>query len=133
MSEEMMDTFAIVDWEAEVDAPYDASVAGAASSSGGGAGGSGPGPVVGADILGGRADGVPCDLHRTMVAMAQDWHLPITSILQRGRNKPKSSFRCPEYFAAALAHGYIHPHLPPPRGYKWVATCGRFILLQIGG
>ena len=93
-----------------------------------------PTGASGRDILGGICSGVPSDLHERMVTLAMTGEVPITTRVQRNRYKnPKRDFRVPPDLADALAHGYLHPNLPPPRGLIWKCSAGRWVLMPRGG
>ena len=120
MSEEMLDTLAIVDWDAEVDVTMsEAAVVGGKVA-------------AGPDILGGANAGVPAAVHAEMVTMAESGYLPKTTPKQRQRNLP-TSCAAPEMFADALRYSYVHPNLPAPRGFGWRAGGGKFRLSPLGG
>lgn len=93
----------------------------------------GPAKAVGSDILGGRMEGVPEEVHEDMVALATDGDIPATRIVDRAANVTKRpTFYGDPIFRDALRFGYIHPTSSAPRGMKWKSVrAGAFKLVSV--
>ena len=86
-------------------------------------------------LLGRRSRQVPQQVHMEMLKLARVGGVPRTSLAQRERNKLSSAtnYGVPANLKTALAHGYIHPNLPPPQGYEWRFQAGKCKLEMKGG
>ena len=92
-------------------------------------------PVCGEGVLGPCAPEVRPAFHDEMTALALRGDLPHTSLSQRTRNRRSvsSTYIVPDALREALAFGYVHPNIPPPRGLVWEAAGGRWKLCMRGG
>ena len=111
---------------------------GASPSSGGAASAPGLGgadATAPEDALGGPLPGVPPPVHARMLELCASGGVPASTPEQRLRAKPTTGTRygVPDALKEALAHSYLHPDLPAPRGLKWQARPGSFSLVPIGG
>merc|ERR1711862_240122 len=88
---------------------------------------------VGDDILGGRAEGVPAEVHDDMVALATSGDIPVTKPVDRAKNMTmKKSFYGDALFRDACRFGYIHPSSTAPKGKKWKSVrLGAYKLVEI--
>lgn len=79
-----------------------------------------PPAVMGNDVLGGRARDVSEELHNKMLGLARDGSIPSTNPDKRAQLMlRKPTFHGPAEWREAVAHGYLHPKISPPRGLKW--------------
>ena len=85
--------------------------------------------------VGERAPGVTAESHMRMGALLAQGAIPQTTLATRLRHKltSKSEYGVPPQLREALALGYLHPNLPPPRGLKWKGRVGRWTLVPRGG
>ena len=85
-------------------------------------------------LLGDRDPAVSPSLQAEMESLARRSMLPITSLQQRQRNKlSEGAYGVPAALKSALAHGFLHPNLPPPEGFAWRAQGGQWRLCAKGG
>ena len=86
-------------------------------------------------LLGERAPGVTAGSHMRMEALLAQGAIPQTTLATRLRHKQTSTseYGVPPQLREALALGYLHPNLPPPRGLKWKGRVGRWTLVPRGG
>jgi len=92
-----------------------------------------PAKAVGSDLLGGRMEGVPEEVHEDMVALASSGDIPVTRIVDRASNVTKRpTFYGEPIYRDALRFGYIHPTSAAPRGMKWKSVrAGAFKLVSV--
>ena len=90
---------------------------------------------AGSSLLGMPAEGVSQSLHEEMEQLALQGGIPCSTPQQRLRNTltAKTSYHVPKPLLAALNHGYLHPNLPPPRGFVWQYHGGTWKLQIRGG
>ena len=86
-------------------------------------------------LLGPACGGVPRDVHRRMIKMAQKGILPITTPEQRARHKPVhgTEYWGPMSLREAVIWCYASPNLPPPKDYLWRCFGRKWILCRKGG
>lgn len=87
------------------------------------------------NLLGKRTAGVTAAVHKRMLVLAASGGIPITTPAQRKRNKltPGTEYGVPAELREALFQGYLHPNLPPPRGFRWAYQGGKWFLRIHGG
>jgi tetratricopeptide (TPR) repeat protein len=92
-----------------------------------------PSKAVGSDLLGGRMEGVPEEVHADMIALASSGDIPVTKPADRAVSiTKKPSFYGDPLFRDALRFGYIHPSSAAPRGMKWKSVrAGAFKLVSV--
>ena len=85
--------------------------------------------------LGDKAADVPLEVHTAMVQLSVDKKIPMTTLVQRNRNRPthQTTYRVPPELADALQYGYVSPMLPAPSGTRWVGLHGAWRLQPLGG
>ena len=86
--------------------------------------------IIGNDVLGGRHKDIPKDVHKRMVKLAAKNGIPITTprerkfwALKRRTYQGDMTWKWP------VKYGYLHPDLPPPKGFFWkrrMWSCGLF-------
>jgi hypothetical protein len=93
----------------------------------------GPAKAVGSDMLGGRMEGVPEEVHDDMVALASSGDIPVTRLQDRAANiTSRPTFYGDPIYRDALRFGYIHPTSAAPRGFKWKSVrAGAFKLVPL--
>eukprot|EP00971_Amphidinium_carterae_P261894 5194785-Amphidinium_carterae.1 len=67
--------------------------------------------------------------------MAAQGQLPITSLVQRERNRQttETDYSVPSALRSALRFGYVSPNLQPPEGMVWRVRSGKWHLGLRGG
>ena len=78
------------------------------------------------NLLGEVGPGVSAEDHAHMQSLCRQGAVPNTTLRQRQRNRltPGSHYGVPNSLKRALRLGYIHPCLPPPRGFIWKPYAG---------
>jgi len=86
------------------------------------------------DMRGSRGD-VPEDIWKEASAMMADGRLPFTTSAQRERSRmtPNTEYGTPPSLFKFLAHGFIHPNLPPPKDLSWKCVPGKWWLSFVRG
>merc|ERR1719195_126742 len=72
------------------------------------------------DVLGGRYNDIPDDVHKDMVKKATKGLIPITTPKQRRFLALKRrTYHGNIEWKLPVKYGYVHPTLPPPKGFFW--------------
>merc|ERR1712039_63163 len=72
------------------------------------------------DLLGGRYDDVPREVHERMVKLAVKGNIPITTLAQRRfLARKRRTYHGDAKWKLPVKYGYLHLALRPPTGFFW--------------